>query len=1125
MPKSLSDIRNYPFSQGTTQALRVLPALRDASYVKLDERQIEDFLILTQKFSSKIKYFNLNNKPEFTWTGLLPDDVSFQIALLASLDLKAYGRVWDKLSEQPEDNDHVLAMTRRFDFLYQIIYILAESYARNDSYGNYSSALLATSKSTDIGLLYELSNAYFTASNTLNLVKKTPYASFTYADIVLDKSKDLQKALLDEKYVSFLASDSEDTFDPTLIFGGAATVPERVKNALEYQNLIAEALLKTLASSVELAKEYFDSSLTDYNRHKPHVALLLAYLKVQDEFVLQYNTLLQQHTDFYYKEALLLGKKPYQADELHVYFELAKNQNPYLLPIGTKLKGGKDTLGKDVYYETAEQIIVNKSQVAAVKSFAYIAKDSPSRFNRPEGLFAAEVANSKDGKGAKLADKESWATFRTSNELIAGLGFAFVAPLMQEVKGDASYHIYITLSQVDITNLKLKEEALKDYIAVELYTEKETQVYQNIEVSVDVSGGYLKVPFTTNGLSKTKISSEGPSASVILRANSVNESNVSFLDVYELLRSAHVSRLEVELQNQVVEAFLIDTPVGPGNAKEGFFPFGPSPRVDNSFTLEVDLLKGRELIGFSFSGELKERADSTGVHVHHIMDALKSSSEVHYDIVSTKSFSFEPSFSPVSAHSGKTKFYLYYSLGHENYIKKFTLATIAKQSTDSADDALNPFPNEPYTPFFKNCTLTVTVGETVDLNKNFYNRYPFGFKLLGVEAKVFAPVIDTEGELYIGVKDAQVGESFAILFQLNEGSADPDLEAASPKWYYLSGNEWTAFEEYQLIDGTDKLTKSGIVKGSWPELANSNTLLFEEQLFWLRLTVEKGKIDAVSDIVGLHTQAVLSRFVAQPDNDPAYLGSLVEGSFITALSPKLGSIKAVQQPYPSFNGRKTELDAPYYLRVSERLRHKKRAITQWDVEHLLAQEFSEIYKTKCLIHSAKDAVHGIIAQAGSVLVVVLPYSYEQSEHKFKPKVNVAVLRKIKDYLLKRTSPFASFNVLNAEFEEITLQVECVFREHIRDKGFYHQQLIADLQAYLAPWTVSNNPNDLLFDKSIYKAAVLDFIEELDYVDYVTKLELAHGGQSNKDEATPLSPIGILTSATTHGITAFLATEV
>lgn len=1119
MPKSLSDIRNYPFSQGTTQASRVLPALRDASYVKLDERHIEDFLVFAQKFSSRIKYYNLNYQVEFSWNNFLSGDISFQIALLASLDLKAYSKVWDKLSEKPEGDDYILQMTYRFDFLYQIIYILAEAFNRNSSYGNYSSALLATAKSTDIGLLYDLTDSYFTASNTLNLIKTTSYPSFEYGDIVLDKTKDLQKTLSDEKYENFLSSVSADTFDPDLIFGGAVTATEQIQNALEYQSLLAEALLKTLASSIELAKQYFQDSLQDYTNHKPHVALFLSFLRLQESFTEQYNTLLQKHTDFYYKEVLLLDKKGYQADELHVYFELAKNQAPYLLPLNTRLKGGKDSKGKDVYYDTKEQIIVNKAQIESVKSFVYIANDSTSFPDRPKGLFANPVANSKDGLGKPLGDKEAWSIFRTDGTLSAGLGFAFTSPLLQEVNGDATYNFNVYLTQVDFVSIKLNEETLKNYIKVELYTNDGTQEYQDIEVSVDENGGYLKIPFTTNGLSKSKINSEGPSASVILKANNVNESNVSFLDVYGLLRSAHISRIEVELQDQVVEAFLIDTPVGPGSAKEGFFPFGPDPRELNSFTIQSDLFTNRKLSFFKFEGELKEKSTQT-VYMDVYGDGIALNHYEHKHIEENES-KFSTELTDLgNHHSGTVKFFLNASLGHENYIKNFTAATISKQK-----DGSGTFPDLPYTPFFKKCKLTIKVAEDVKLESAFYNKYPFGFKPVISADHLLCPVIDTEGELYIGVKDAQVGESFAILFQLNEGSANPDLESANPKWYYLAGDDWVQFEDSKITDGTDKLTKSGIVKGSWPEGVEQSTLLFEEQLFWLRITVEKGKIDAVCDIVGLHTQAVLAQFAEQPENDIEYLGTNVTGDFINALAPKLGSIKSVQQPYPSFNGKRTEQDDSYYLRVSERLRHKKRAITLWDIEHILAQEFPELYKIKCLAHTTKDATKGVIVNTGSILVVVLPYSQDDSEHKFAPKVNVAVLRKIKQYIQKRISPFVDINIINAEFEEIKLNLECVFREEIRDKGFYQEQLIKDLQGYLSPWTVTNNPNDLLFDKSIYKAAVLDFIEELEYVDYITKLELSHGGQTDKDEATPLSPIGILTSARTHTVLASLATEV
>ena len=36
----------------------------------------------------------------------------------------------------------------------------------------------------------------------------------------------------------------------------------------------------------------------------------------------------------------------------------------------------------------------------------------------------------------------------------------------------------------------------------------------------------------------------------------------------------------------------------------------------------------------------------------------------------------------------------------------------------------------------------------------------------------------------------------------------------------------------------------------------------------------------------------------------------------------------------------------YYTRVSERLRHKNRAIQLWDYEHLILQNFPHLYRVK-----------------------------------------------------------------------------------------------------------------------------------------------------------------------------------
>lgn len=1125
MPKSLSDIRNYPFSQGTTQATRVIPALQDEDYVKLDERQIEDFLMFSQKFAAYIKYYNLNNQVESSWYDFLPSDVSYQIAQLSNLDLKAYGKVWQKLSEKPEtggiptDDDYKLQMTYRFDFLYKIIHTLADAYVKNSSYDNYSQGLLSMSRSADIGLLHYLVEGYYQKALTENLIITAPYESFVYGDTEIGKTKTFKRIFEKEAYASFLEFVLIDPIDTSILTGTATTVQDKIQNALEYQNMVADALLKILGACIHIAQKYFIASLENYAAHKPHVALFLSFLKLQDEFKDQYNSLLEKHLDFYYKDVLKIKNKAYTPAEVHVFFELAKNQSVQLLAKGSRLSAGKDSKGKEVFYEIQEQLVVNRAQVGAIKSFVQIEASSPSASSRPQGMFAATEANSKDGIGGPLADKEAWVAFGTDNN--AAMGFSFSSPLMREIETPASYAVYITFETLTFTPQLLLE--LNKYLYVEVHTEQKTEP-QKITTAEFLNENHkiLKIPFTTvNGSSsKSKIVSEGPSASVKMKANSVDMSGMSILDVFGMLSSAHISKIEVELQNQVVEAFLVDTPLGQGNAKEGFFPFGSNPRTKNSFLVSSALMKQRNVKSFSFKGELKEKATKL-VYLDAYKDATQESNNEHFHIeVDEKNF--EVALVNLGAnHSGAVKMFLNGSLGHETYVRDFTIATILKQDDPSASIT---FPSEPYTPFFKKCELKITVSEQLTLQNHFYHAYPFGYKPTTDPLPTLVPLIENEGELYIGIKDGKVAENFSILFELNEGSANPDLEAAHTKWYYLVGNSWAEFAQNQLIDGTDKLTKSGVVRGSWPLGVDQPTTLFEHQFFWLKVTADQGKVDAVCDIIGLHTQATTARFI-NTANDIDYLGKNIEGDIITALTPKLGAIKTVKQPYQSFNGQKKESDDMYYLRVSERLRHKKRGVTSWDMEHLLIQEFPELYKVKCLIHACKDPIKGIIAQPGSILVVVLPYSNDKSDNKFMPKVNVAVLRKVTAFLKQKISPFINVNIVNADFEEVRLTIECVFREEIKDRGFYQDKLLSDLHAYLAPWTVTENISDFLFGKGIYKAAVLDYVEELDYVDYITRFELKHGAQNDKDEAYPLSPIGLLTSAATHNVTAYLASEV
>ena len=58
----------------------------------------------------------------------------------------------------------------------------------------------------------------------------------------------------------------------------------------------------------------------------------------------------------------------------------------------------------------------------------------------------------------------------------------------------------------------------------------------------------------------------------------------------------------------------------------------------------------------------------------------------------------------------------------------------------------------------------------------------------------------------------------------------------------------------------------------------------------------------------------------------------------------------------------------FYGRVSERLRHKQRALTQWDYERIVLERFPEVYKAKCI----PAGLSGNGGQPGRVGLVVIP---------------------------------------------------------------------------------------------------------------------------------------------------------
>jgi len=393
-------------------------------------------------------------------------------------------------------------------------------------------------------------------------------------------------------------------------------------------------------------------------------------------------------------------------------------------------------------------------------------------------------------------------------------------------------------------------------------------------------------------------------------------------------------------------------------------------------------------------------------------------------------------------------------------------------------------------------------------------------------AVTMAPAFLQGGQFLIGLSGLSPDQTVSLLFQVAEGSENPASipfsEEDKIEWYVLSGNEWLLLNPaHMLQDTTSNLLQSGIVRFLIPPEATLFNRWLPEGHIWLRATVQ-GAPNRVPDMVAVLPNAVRARFVDR-DNNLAHLASALPPETIGKLVNRPAKVKKVAQPFASFGGRPLESPEGYRRRVSERLRHKQRAVSIWDYEHLALQRFPELHKVKCLNHTRVDEATDSIQELapGHVTLVVVPDLRNKNFYDpLKPRVSQNLLARIEQFIGPLKSLHVRFNAINPRYEGVKFQVEVVFRAGSAP-SVYRQQLNSDLVAWLSPW-VREPEKGIRFGGVVHKSQVISFIESLPYIDYLTGFTMFHEvggvtGSTGQDQVQASSSAAILVSVASHEI--------
>jgi hypothetical protein len=400
--------------------------------------------------------------------------------------------------------------------------------------------------------------------------------------------------------------------------------------------------------------------------------------------------------------------------------------------------------------------------------------------------------------------------------------------------------------------------------------------------------------------------------------------------------------------------------------------------------------------------------------------------------------------------------------------------------------------------------------------------------------------VTSGGTLLVGLRDAVPNTTVPVLFQLAASSANADRPAVEVRWSVLSYNQWRPLNGvYTPDDHTDSLRVSGIVEFTLPPETTSDNTLLDKGFVWLRAelftiptapaTAQPAPPDSVARLLGVHPQAVRAIF-NDGGNDPAHYAQALPAGTIARVQHAPAGLKAVVQPYASFRGQGQETDAAFYRRVSERLRHKQRAVSVWDYEHLVLEQFPDLLQVRCLPHTRLDprtapaAIPKLLELVpGWVTLVVLAGPQTATDQlQLMPKADAATLAAITRFLQERSGPQVKIQVVNPLYDTVQVLAKVAFRPG-RSFALNQETLNQALRGFLSPWGVQDNnaPNR---SRQLLASSVLAFIEAQPYVDYVTEVKLrfkmATGGAYTTSSSVlkASSEMSLLTSALAHDFT-------
>lgn len=795
----------------------------------------------------------------------------------------------------------------------------------------------------------------------------------------------------------------------------------------------------------------------------PHMALLLAFLQLLQLTNNNLNELTERHLLFFYEKVLQLKRKAAQPGQAIVFAELTQGTAEVLVESGRRFKAGKNAAGQDIYFKVKSDTIVNQAVVSDIKNICFGAGKITRR----------RKSDTLDGISQPLTDNpKSWYAFGKDTDEAAAIGFACSSPLLLLEEGERVITIN-TGTAASLTDFDI-------YIT----TKKGFTIISNVSGNnLTLDTAFPPVANADPKVHEGDYPVQHPVLKFVLKQSARNRYTDSWLAVVNINFTITVNGVRnLRLRNEL----------GQIDVTKPFNPFGVLPQ------------KGISELLIGYPG-IVNKYTRNRITLHNTGGNFQTKYLLHKtwaDSMDTASATLDNGFDETFAITTQS-----------NYIKLIyndTTVTSANtvDITYNSDKTIQSLKvNEAKAPLWKDITLDYTQSFSSKDNAEvvqLFHIHPFGVAPVAAFDSLL-PQYEEESYLLIGIEGLHAGQSLSVHFQLQEDSGDPDQALPAVKWYVWVQNQLQPLAGAEIVQNTTLgLSQSGIIRFALKGKDYWSNSVLPGGMLWLTAACDKNH-EALPRFISIRAQAIATAFDGDEDME-------LPAAAIAKFEVPVNGIKKIEQPFPSFGGHTPEMATGFKTRVSEHLRHKGYAISIFDYERLLLEAFPDLYTAKCITHSDTESFN----QPGKVLLLVIPnIQNEYTQGMLEPRVSIGMLARIKQFLEVRISPFVTIEVINPVYQSVKVAVNVSYYSAYPDTEYYNNVLNQRLQAFFAPWLKKDT--QVRFSTEIYLSSIVNFIEEQEFVDYITYFKVYYEGVEVIDSIKPNSEKVILTSVVQHQI--------